>query len=129
MQNTLTTLLQQSEYVTITRRAEIDKRVLSELIALTLDENDLIGWRAVKALGLASVVVAERDAEFVRGILRRLQWSLNDESGSIGWRAPQAMGAIIVASPGRFSEFASIVRSRSMWTKRIFIRACCGRLA
>ena len=107
----LTSLLQQSEYAAITRRAESDKRVLSELIALTLDENDLIGWRAAKALGLASARVVEDDAEFVRGILRRLQWSLNDESGSIGWRAPQAMGAIIAASPGRFSEFASIVAS------------------
>jgi hypothetical protein len=111
MQNMLTTLLQQSEYAAITRRAERDKRVLSELIALTLSQDDLIGWRAVKALGLASARVAEDDAEFVRGILRRLQWSLNDESGSIGWRAPQAMGAIIAASPGRFGEFASIVAS------------------
>lgn len=111
MQPTLTTLLHQPNYPAITRRATKDKRVLSELIALTLSQNDLIGWRAVKALGLASAVVAERDAEFVRGILRRLQWSLNDESGSIGWRAPQAMGAILAAAPGKFAEFAPIVAS------------------
>ncbi len=103
--------LHQSTYTAITRRAEKDKRVLSELIALTLSENDLLGWRAVKALGQASAVVAARDAEFVRGILRRLQWSLNDESGSIGWRAPQAMGAILAASPGKFAEFAPIIAS------------------
>jgi HEAT repeat protein len=111
MQDTLTTLLQQSDYAAITRRAAKDKRVLSELIALTLNEDDWIGWRAVKALGQASAVVAASDAEFVRGILRRLQWSLNDESGSIGWRAPQAMGAIIASAPGRFAEFAPIVAS------------------
>jgi HEAT repeat protein len=115
----LTTLLHQPNYPAITRRAEKDKRVLSQLIALTLSQDDLIGWRAVKALGQASAVVAARDAEFVRGILRRLQWSLNDESGSIGWRAPQAMGAILAAaspervegSPGAFAEFAPIVAS------------------
>jgi len=111
MQDTLTTLLQQSDYAAITRRAAKDKRVLSELISLTLNEDDWIGWRAVKALGQASAVVAASDAEFVRGILRRLQWSLNDESGSIGWRAPQAMGAIIASAPGRFAEFAPIVAS------------------
>ena len=111
MQDTLTTLLKQSDYAAITRRAAKDKRVLSELIALTLNEDDWIGWRAVKALGQASAVVAASDAEFVRGILRRLQWSLNDESGSIGWRAPQAMGAIIASAPGRFAEFAPIVAS------------------
>ncbi|MCX7839458.1 MAG: HEAT repeat domain-containing protein [Anaerolineae bacterium] len=84
---------------------------MSELIALTLDADDVIGWRAVKALGLASAVVAARDAEFVRGILRRLMWSLNDESGSIGWRAPQAMGAILAATPHAFAEFAPIIAS------------------
>ncbi len=111
MQPILTTLLHQRDYAAITRRAENDKRVLSQLIALTLSEDDLIGWRAVKALGLASAVVAARDAEFVRGILRRLHWSVNDESGSIGWRAPQAMGAILAASPGTFAEFAPIIAS------------------
>jgi len=111
MQHALIALLHQRDYATIVRRAENDKRVLSELIALTLSEDDLIGWRAVKALGLASAIVAARDAEFVRGILRRLQWSLNDESGSIGWRAPQAMGAILAASPGAFAEFAPIIAS------------------
>lgn len=111
MRAPLVNLLQQRDYAAIARRAAADKRVLSELIALTLNEDDLIGWRAVKALGLASAVVAARDAEFVRGILRRLQWSLNDESGSIGWRAPQAMGAILAASPGAFTEFAPILAS------------------
>lgn len=111
MQTALKSLLHQRDYATITRRAAINKRVLSELLALTLDADDVIGWRAVKALGLASAVVATRDAEFVRGILRRLMWSLNDESGSIGWRAPQAMGAILAASPGKFAEFAPIIAS------------------
>lgn len=87
--------LEHADYSTITRFAATNKRVLSELIALTLDADELIGWRAVKALGLASAVVADHDPEFVRGILRRLMWMMNDESGSIGWRAPQAMGAII----------------------------------
>ncbi|MBI5304595.1 MAG: HEAT repeat domain-containing protein [Chloroflexi bacterium] len=103
--------LEHRDYTTITQLAATNKRVLSELIALTLDADEVIGWRAVKALGLASAVVAEHDAEFVRGILRRLMWTMNDESGSIGWRAPQAMGAIIAQRPHTFAEFITIVIS------------------
>ena len=103
--------LECADYLSISHLAANNKRVLSELIALTLDPDDLIGWRAVKALGLASAIVADTDAEFVRGILRRLMWMMNDESGSIGWRAPQAMGAIIAHRPHLFSEFIPIVVS------------------
>ncbi len=102
-------LLQCADYSAITQRALNNKRVLSELIALTLSQDDLIGWRAVKALGLASAIVADADPEFVRGILRRLMWMMNDESGSIGWRATPAMGAIIAQRPQLFSEFITIV--------------------
>lgn len=102
-------LLQHADYSAITRLAAKNKRVLSKLIALTLDIDEMIGWRAVKALGLASAVVADRDAEFVRGILRRLMWMMNDESGSIGWRATPAMGAIIAQRPKLFAEFITIV--------------------
>jgi hypothetical protein len=101
--------LQSADYSAMTQLATTNKRVLSELVALTLDKDDLIGWRAVKALELASAIVADSDAEFVRGILRRLMWMMNDESGSIGWRAPQAMGAIIAQQPELFSEFITVV--------------------
>jgi HEAT repeat protein len=104
-------LLKQADYGAICGQADRTKRVLSGLLGLTYDSDDLIGWRAVKALGLASAQVAEVDLEFVRGILRRLLWSLNDESGSIGWRAPQAMGAIIAPRPRPLAEFIPIVVS------------------
>jgi hypothetical protein len=102
-------LLQSTDYSAITQLTANNKRVLSKLIALTLDEDDLIGWRAVKSLGLASAITADVDAEFVRGILRRLAWMMNDESGSIGWRAPQAMGAIIARRPKFFFGFIPII--------------------
>lgn len=107
----LRNFLDYADYSAVTPLAATNKRVLSELIALTHDADDLIGWRAVKALGLASAVVADSDPEFVRGILRRLMWMMNDESGSIGWRAPQAMGAIIAQRPPLFAKFIPIVVS------------------
>ena len=107
----LASALVRPDYASIVNAAAQDKRVLSRLLALTYTADDLIGWRAVEALGLASAQVAEHDAEFVRNILRRLMWSLNDESGSIGWRAPQAMGAIIAQRPRQFAEFIPVVVS------------------
>ena len=109
--DTLVAELQQNNYAAIVSAAAKSKRVLSLLLSLTFDADDLMGWRAVKALGLCSAQIAETDAEFVRNILRRLMWSLNDESGSIGWRAPQAMGAIIAQRPRQFAEFIPVVVS------------------
>lgn len=101
--------LDQEDYTAIVREAAQNKRVLSVLLSLIYDRDDLTGWRAVWALGLAAAVVAATDAEFVRNILRRLLWSLNDESGSIGWRSAPALGAIIAGQPRQFAEFIPLV--------------------
>ena len=107
----LVAALEKPDYAAVCQWAAGEKLVLSRLLALTYSSDDLLGWRAVKALGLAAAQVAAQDAEFVRNILRRLIWSLNDESGGIGWRSPQAMGAIIAQCPRQFAEFAPIVVS------------------
>jgi HEAT repeats len=107
----LVAALEKPDYAAICHWAAGDKLVLSRLFSLTYTTDDVLGWRAVKALGLAAAQVAGQDAEFVRNILRRLMWSLNDESGGIGWRSPQAMGAIIAQCPRQFAEFAPIVVS------------------
>jgi hypothetical protein len=110
-QDALIAALEKPDYSAICQWAAGDKRVLSQLLSLTYTADDLLGWRAVKALGLAAAQVARQDAEFVRNILRRLMWSLNDESGGVGWRSPQAMGAIIAQCPRQFAEFVPIVVS------------------
>lgn len=107
----LVAALEKPDYAAICQWAASDKLVLSRLLSLTYAKDDVLGWRAVKALGWAAAQVASQDAEFVRNILRRLMWSLNDESGGIGWRSPQAMGAIIAQCPRQFAEFAPIVVS------------------
>ena len=110
-QDALIAALEKPDYSVICHWAAGDKLVLSRLFSLTYTMDDVLGWRAVKALGLAAAQVAGQDAEFVRNILRRLIWSLNDESGGIGWRSPQAMGAIIAQCPRQFAEFVPIVVS------------------
>lgn len=97
------------DFDTIVRLAGTTTRVLSFLTALTYDEDRLLSWRAIEAIGLAAARIADEDPEPVRVHLRRMQWLLNDESGGIGWRLPEAMGEIIHHRPRLFSEYISIV--------------------
>ena len=100
--------------------ARRQRRVLSLLLGLTYDPDEVIAWRAVEGLGLAAVVVAEGETEFVRGILRRLLWSLNDESGGIGWKSPQGLGAIVAGRLDLFSEFVPIIISLFEMEEELF---------
>jgi hypothetical protein len=103
--------LSSQRYEDIVELAGRKRRVLSFLMALTYDQDALISWRAVEAMGLAAGRVSDDDAEYVRVHLRRLMWLLNDESGGIGWRAPEAMGEILRNRPVRFTEFVPIIFS------------------
>jgi hypothetical protein len=111
MQAQLRDLLVTEGYETITELAGRNRRVLSFLTALTYDPDRLVSWRAVEAIGLASVRVADDDPEYVRIHLRRMQWLLNDESGGIGWRFPETIGEIIRNGLDRFPEFVPILIS------------------
>jgi hypothetical protein len=85
------------------------KRALGILISLTYDVDELVAWRAVEAMGVASGRAADDNAEVVRNILRRLHWLLLEESGGVGWYAPQMMAEIIRARPALFrDDFASV---------------------
>lgn len=111
MKELLRESLIKEDYDTIIELAGRSNRVLSFLTALTYDEDLLVCWRAIEAIGLAAARIADRDPEVVRVHLRRMQWLLNDESGGIGWRLPEAMGEIIYNRPQRFAEFVPIVIS------------------
>ena len=87
--------------------ADCNPRLLSMLTALMYYPDELIGWRAVEALGAATRRITDRDPEKVRVHLRRLFWLMNDKSGAIGWRAPEAIGEILYQCHGRFDEFVS----------------------
>ena len=85
------------------------KRVLGELVARTFDSSDLIGWRAVEAMGMAADRIAEHDPEYVRDHLRRLYWLLSEESGGLCWRAPEAMAEIVCRRPTLFADYVGVV--------------------
>ena len=107
--NTLRNLLFEADFPAIIEIAGKHRRTLSFLTALTYDQDRLISWRAVEAIGLAASRIANTDPEYVRVHLRRMIWLLNDESGGIGWRAPEAIGEIIYHHPDLFAEFIPIL--------------------
>lgn len=105
--NNLTILRQwllDADYAPVLEIAKNKKSILSQLTALTYEENKKISDHAIHATGLAARIIAGRDPEYVRNYLLRLFWLLNDESGGIGWRAPELIGEILYHCP-QFSQF------------------------
>ena len=103
----LTTLrkwLSEANYAPILEAAENRKGILSQLTALSYEEDVEISERAIKATGLAARLITKRDPEYIRNYLLRLFWLISDESGGIGWRAPELIGEILYRCP-QFSQF------------------------
>ncbi len=96
--------LLEGQYQAILSLAKHKKHILSQLTALTYDEDATVSQRAIEVAGLAAKIIAERDSEFIRNTLLRLFWLVNDESGGIGWRAPELIGEILYHCP-QFDQF------------------------
>ena len=109
LKRTLRQLLDEAQLEQIADLAGSHRRVLGGLVALTFDAQDLIGWRAVEAMGLAADRIAATDPACVVEHLRRLHWLLSEESGGICWRAPQAIAEIVRHRPEQFADFIPIV--------------------
>jgi AraC family transcriptional regulator, regulatory protein of adaptative response / methylated-DNA-[protein]-cysteine methyltransferase len=84
--------------------ARKEKRILSQLTALSYDPDLSVTSRAIKITGLAAKIIAERDPEYVRNYLLRLFWLVNDESGGVCWKAPELIGEILYHCP-QFEQF------------------------
>ena len=63
--------------------AKENRKVLSLLVRSAYDKESLVGWRAIKAIGLAARALVKTDYKFLRELVRKLLWSLSDESGGI----------------------------------------------
>ena len=101
---TLRQWLLDTNYAPILEIAETRKNILSQLTALSYEEDATISDNAIEASGLAARIIAGREPEYVRNYLLRLFWLVNDESGGIGWRAPELIGEILHHCP-HFSQF------------------------
>jgi HEAT repeat protein len=65
------------------------------LVSLLCDQDELVRWRAVSALGH----LAGAHPELAQPLVTRLFWSLNDETGGIGWMSAPALGEIGCRAP------------------------------
>jgi len=90
------------------------KEAVNPLFSLFHNNNELVKWRAVTAMGAVVSRLADQEKEAARIVMRRLIWNLNDESGGIGWGSPEAMGEIMARDSGLANEYHNILISYIM---------------
>ncbi len=98
-------------YDEITDMARRDKGVIRYLISLAYDKDDVMGWRAIEAMGYVAGELSKQRVDIVRDTIRRLLWSMGEESGGIGWSAAEMIGEIIRSNPDQFTDIVPIVWS------------------
>jgi rubredoxin len=84
-------------------------KIASALIGFLTDGQEVVKWRAVKALGLVAESLFRRNPDRVRTLIRQLIWNLNDESGNIGWGMPEAFGEILARIPSLKQEYLRLL--------------------
>lgn len=103
--------LESNDLAAIVELAQKHRRTLNLLVRFAYAKDTLVGWRAIKATGLAAKALVHSEYEFLREVTRKLFWSLSDESGGIGWSAPELIGEIVSVDPARFSDLVPMLAS------------------
>jgi hypothetical protein len=88
-----------------------DPQLKGHLFFYLYNQDELIRFRSVTAMGHLGFRMAETHMEKARDLMRRILWNLNDESGGIGWGSAEAMGEILSRHPGLAAEFDAIMFS------------------
>jgi hypothetical protein len=109
LKKTIHHALEANDLNAVVSLAKENRKALSLLVRLAYDKEALVGWRAIKAVGLAARQLIKADYEYLRETARKLLWSLSDESGGIGWAAPELLGEIVSADPRRFSDVIPLI--------------------
>lgn len=98
-------------YAEIADMARSDKGVIRHLISLAYDKGNVMGWRAIEAMGYVAGELSKQRIDIVRDTIRRLLWSMGEESGGIGWSAAEMIGEIVRSNPDQFTDIVPIVWS------------------
>lgn len=88
-----------------------ERRVVNPLFSFFCNENELLKWRSVTAMGMVVDHLANHHAESARVVMRRFLWNLNDESGGIGWGSPEAMGEVMARNDLMAREYCRMLIS------------------
>lgn len=86
-------------------------RAVRPLLSFLCSPEEVLRWRAVRALGVVVSRLAGEDPEAARVVMRKLMWSLAEESGAFGWGAPEAMAEIMARHAGLAAEFGHVLLS------------------
>ncbi|MDT8378777.1 MAG: hypothetical protein RQ739_07785 [Desulfotignum sp.] len=88
-----------------------DDQLKGHLFFYLYNQDTLIRFRSVTAMGQLGSRMADNHMEKARDLMRRFMWNLNDESGGIGWGSAEAMGEVLSRHPGLAAEFDSVLFS------------------
>jgi hypothetical protein len=87
------------------------KQAVNPLFSFFYNQDYLVRWRSITAMGAVVSEMAKSDIEKARVVMRRMIWNLNDESGGIGWGSPEAMGETMARSLLIADEYHHILLS------------------
>ena len=87
------------------------RRAVRPLLSFLCSPEEILRWRAVRALGVVVARLAGEDLESARVVMRKLMWSLAEESGGFGWGAPEAMAEIMARHEVLAREFGHVLLS------------------
>lgn len=93
----------------IIKWAQKSSSALRLLFPFTYNSNELVHWRAIEAIGIASKELYKNDIEKLRYFIRNLIWLMNDESGGLAWHAPETIAEILYNVPPLQKEYAKLL--------------------
>jgi len=88
-----------------------EKATFRTLTSLLFDNDPLVIWRAIEAIGWTAEIEAVTNHDKVTKQIRNYFWMMNDESGALCRRSPEAIGEILVRVPSLMYEFGTILTS------------------
>jgi hypothetical protein len=107
-------LLEAGDLDAVARWAGRALRASQVLQSLLFDDDGLVRWRAVEAIGrTAAQSGADRGERLdrARELVRRVLWLMNDESGGVLWLGPQVIGSVLAHVPELADDFGPILAS------------------
>ncbi|MEW5794748.1 MAG: DVU0298 family protein [Candidatus Zixiibacteriota bacterium] len=108
---TVRELLRRRDWAALIQLSHVERGLLRTLVSFTFDPDELVRFRAVEAIGVASGALAESNEEKVRDFIRRQLWLMNDESGGLSPLAPDIIGEVLVRVSGLVDEFGPLLIS------------------
>ncbi len=83
-------------------------RILSSVL---FEDDQLIYWRAIEAIGKVAEQMAMKNEEKAAKQIQYYLWQMNDESGGLCRRGPEAIAEILIHVPSLIPRFINILPS------------------